>query len=174
MDRRNEFNKYKIDSIESRKGTLGAYFDSITIEKIRFMLFDFETKKNINCYLSFDEVTMLLLKMKMGRLFGDAKNVNVHFGGNTTGNEGKPLARVMSLGKWNDKVIINMSESEGTLTETNAIAFNKDKVLNSLNISSDPFRFMALLERVSSYISNYEAMYLRKALTELGKEKGSK
>lgn len=126
MNRTDNFEKSKITKVSTNKVACNVYYDAFGIEKVRFQNFNYADKSSIDCYLSFEEVSLLATDAASGRLIKEleAGQKTVSMGGtkNSKNYGGQPESRILTFGKSGDKIFINMSRGKGKITETGAIA----------------------------------------------------
>ena len=162
MKRTNDFEKRKIYKASTNKVVTNVYMDAFGIEKVRFQNASYEEKTSIDIYLDFAKLTLLAEDVRSGRIFKKLENdkITVTMGGSKSSENynGQPESRIMSLGRKDDKIFINMTCGLGKLGPTGLIIPDgqPDKKI-SVGMTIDDFRTMILYtdKCVSAYLSYY-------------------
>lgn len=124
-NRTDKYEKGKITKAATNKVVTNVYFDSFPIEKVRFQNSNFKDKSSIECYVDFEDVALLATDVASGRLFKEleAGQKTITMGGSKSSKrfDGAPESRVMSLGRVEDKIFVNMTAGRGKIGDTGLI-----------------------------------------------------
>ena len=130
MDRnKSPFELRKIAQVSTNKVGIATYMDAFDdpLEKVRFQAVEYATGKTIQAYIDFGDFLRIADDIKTGRLFRKMDETKqqetLSMGGSVNSSEynGEPESRIISLGKMNDKIFINISRGHGKLGSTGLI-----------------------------------------------------
>lgn len=150
MNRKNNFEKYKITKASTDKVVTNIYLDSFAIEKVRIQNANYNTKESIDYYLDFEQLSLLAADVATGRLINELSKgpKTLAIGGSKTSKnyDNAPESRILSVGRSDDTIFINITRGKGKITSTGAIAPDgKYDLKISVPMSIDKFRSMILL-----------------------------
>ena len=170
MNRNDEFEKIKITKASTNKVVTNVYYDSFGIEKVRFQNASYQDKNSIDCYVDFEDLALLAVKVNNKDYFESLKNgpKTITMGGSKSSKrfDGQPESRVMSLGRSGDKIFINMTAGKGKIGDTGLIVPDgqPDKKI-SVGMSIDKFRSMIIYTNnwINAYLAHYTTRLVREA-----------
>lgn len=123
------FELRKIAQISSNKVGIATYMDAFDdpLEKVRIQAVEYSSGKTIQAYIDFGDFLRIAEDVKTGRIFRKldetGKQETLSMGGTVKSSnyDGNPESRIISIGKMNDKIFINITRGRGKLGPTGLI-----------------------------------------------------
>lgn len=157
----NDFEKMKLTKASTNKAACNMYLDSFGIGKVRIQNFDYDSKNSIECYLDFEELALLATDCMTGKLMkeldGGQKILGMKGSAKSKNYNGAPESRILSIGKSNDKIFVNMTRGKGKLGDKGQIMPDGQPDLKlSVGMPVDKFRSMMIYsyDCVKAYLVN--------------------
>lgn len=165
MNRKTEYDKYKLASVSSKNAIVHTYADAFSIEKVRFQIVEYQTGAQQSFYIDFSQMALLATDSASGKLIAEIRksergNKLIQRAGTSKSPkfDGKPEYRTVSIALKDDTVFLNIQSGIGEIIKNGAIK-PTSHIDNKLSVAMtiDAFRTLMIYTNncVNAYLSSF-------------------